>query len=94
MAQSGGPGSPPAAYDCYNITTVRYPADLKFVLGTNAFPGCSEDHGINNPLQSAHPGGLLVAFVDGSVHFISGTADLSVLLRIAIRDDGQGIGLY
>ncbi len=94
MAQSGAPGSPPAAYDCYNITTVRYPADLKRALGNTAFPGCSEDHGINNPLQASHPGGVLVAFVDGSVQFISGTTDLSVLLKIAICNDGQNIRLY
>jgi hypothetical protein len=93
MAQSGGPGSPPAVYDCYNITTVRYPADLKRVLGATAFPGCGEDHGIKNPLQSAHPGGMLVAFVDGSVQFISGTTDLTILLKIAICDDGQVVRL-
>ena len=50
-----------------------------------------EDHGINNPLQSPHPGGILVAFVDGSVQFISNTTELAVLLRIAIRDDGQNV---
>jgi prepilin-type processing-associated H-X9-DG protein len=94
VAVAGLPGTPPAAYDCYNITTVRYPPDYKRVLGTPAHPGCSEDHGINNPLQSPHPGGLLVAFVDGSVQFISGTTDLAVLLRIAIRDDGQNVRLY
>ena len=54
-------------------------------------PGCGEIMGLNNPLQAAHPGGLLVAFVDGSVQFISGTTDLAVLLRIAIRDDGQTV---
>ena len=92
-AIGGMPGSPPAVYDCYNITTVRYPANLKHVLGTTPCPGCSEDHGINNPLQSPHPGGILVAFVDGSVQFISGTTNLAVLLRIAIRDDGQIVKL-
>ncbi|MCU0977784.1 MAG: DUF1559 domain-containing protein [Pirellulaceae bacterium] len=81
--------SPAGPYDCYNITTVRYPPNYKRVLGTKALPGCSEDHGINNPLQSAHPGGLLVVLVDGSVQFISQTTDLAVLLRLAIRDDGQ-----
>jgi type II secretory pathway pseudopilin PulG len=62
-------------------------------------PGCAEERGStnaaghNNPLQSPHPGGLLVAFVDGSVQFISGTTDLGVFLRIAIRDDGQNVKL-
>jgi len=93
LANAGMPSTPPAAYDCYNITTVRYPPDYKEVLGASPLPGCSEDHGINNPLQSPHPGGLLVAFVDGSVQFVSGTTDLTILLRIAIRDDGQNIRL-
>lgn len=76
--------------DAYNVTTVRYRPYFKKVISTNQ-PGCAEDHGINNPLQSAHPGGLLVGMVDGSVQFISATTDLAVLLRLAIRDDGQNV---
>ena len=90
----------------HNLTTVRYKPDLKKVIDRTAggsagsrvggAPGCAEAHsnggqGINNPLQSPHPGGLLVALVDGSVQFISGTTDLAVLLRVAIRDDGQNV---
>lgn len=79
----------------YNLTTVRYKADLKRVI--NGAPGCSDVHtsgkGLNNPLQSPHPGGVLVAMVDGSVQFVSGTTDLGILLRIAIRDDGQNVKL-
>jgi hypothetical protein len=89
------PGGPPANWgaDCWNITTVRYPPNLKRVLGAQPLPGCSDNHGINNPLQSPHAGGLLVAFVDGSVQFISETTDLAVLLRLAIRNDGQPVVL-
>jgi len=90
-AQANRPAGPPPAYDCYNIATVRYPPGYKGVLGKSAFPGCSEDHGINNPLQSPHPGGVLTAFVDGSVQFMSEGTDLAVLLRTAIRDDGQNV---
>lgn len=75
----------------FNVTTVRYKPYVKEVLGAGAAPGCAEIFGLNNPLQAAHPGGLLVAFVDGSVQFISSTTDLAVLLRIAIRDDGQTV---
>jgi type II secretory pathway pseudopilin PulG len=87
------PGGPPATWgaDCWNITTVRYPPNFKRVMGPNPLPGCSENHGINNPLQSPHPGGLLVGFVDGSVRFIAERMDLAVLLRTAIRDDGQNV---
>jgi prepilin-type N-terminal cleavage/methylation domain-containing protein len=79
----------------FNVTTVRYKPDLKEVIsGTSGnVEGCGEICGLNNPLQSPHPGGILVAFVDGSVQFISGTTDLAVLLRIAIRDDGQNVKL-
>jgi hypothetical protein len=91
LAINGRPAGPPPVYDCYNITTVRYPPNFKRVLGESALPGCSEDHGINNPLQSAHPGIVLVAMADGSVQSISRTAELSLLLRLAIRDDGQKV---
>ena len=83
----GGPPSPWGA-DCWNITTVRYPPDFKLVMGNPPLPGCSENHAINNPLQSAHPGGLLVAMVDGSVEFVARQTELAILLRMAIRDDG------
>jgi type II secretory pathway pseudopilin PulG len=78
-----------------NITTVRYKPDLKEVLtsATAGYPGCSSIMGHNNPLQSPHPGGLLVGFVDGSVQFISQTTDIVTLLQIAIRDDGQNVDL-
>jgi hypothetical protein len=93
-----GPPAWQAATIMFNVTTVRYKPHLKEVIGstagsTTSAPGCGEIMGINNPLQAAHPGGLLVAFVDGSVQFISGTTDLAVLLRIAIRDDGQTVKL-
>jgi prepilin-type N-terminal cleavage/methylation domain-containing protein len=88
-------------YTC-NITTVRYKPNLKRVMdpadagGAGNAPGCDERHdwasnGANNPLQSAHPGGILCALVDGSVQFMSGTTDLAVLLRVAIREDQQNV---
>jgi hypothetical protein len=86
----GAPAAPWNA-DCWNITTVRYGAGEKRVLGAMPWPGCSENHGINNPLQSPHTGGLLFAMVDGSTHFLCSTADLAVVLRLAIRDDGQNV---
>jgi hypothetical protein len=91
--------------DTFNINTVRYKPDLKRVIdggsgingGGGSAPGCAQNRrggrGANNPLQSAHPGGILVAMVDGSVQFVSGTTDLAILLRIAIRDDGQTVKL-
>ena len=64
---------------------------------TGSAPGCSQNRrggrGANNPLQSPHPGGILVGMCDGSVQFIAGTVDLAVLLRLAIREDGQQVKL-
>jgi prepilin-type N-terminal cleavage/methylation domain-containing protein len=82
------------ALEVFNLTTVRIKPYMKKVLTGGADGnGCSENHGINNPLQSAHPGGLLVGMVDGSVQFITSTQDLAVLLRLSIRDDGQNVTL-
>jgi hypothetical protein len=97
MSNSQG-GDYGGAYTC-NVTTVRYKPDLKRVMdptGSGNAPGCDELHnwnscGGNNPLQSAHPGGILCALVDGSVQFMSGTTDLAILLRVSIRDDGQNV---
>jgi hypothetical protein len=83
------------AESLFNLTTVRYPIDLKRVMnGPGAgYPGCAQVMGHNNPLQSPHRGGILVGFVDASVRFISDTTDFAVLLRLAIRDDGQKVTL-
>jgi type II secretory pathway pseudopilin PulG len=101
-----GPGTPPTITPAppagfafpntgyaFNITTVTYKPNFKKVLGTAPFAGCGDVLGHNNPLQSAHPGGLLIAMVDGSVQFISQTTDMAILLRLAIRDDGQNVTL-
>ncbi len=91
--------------DTFNINTVRYKPDLKRVLdggsgingGGGSAPGCAQNRrggrGANNPIQSPHPGGVLVGMVDGSVQFIAGTTDLGVFLRLAIREDGQNVKL-
>ncbi|MCU0871102.1 MAG: DUF1559 domain-containing protein, partial [Pirellulaceae bacterium] len=92
--------------DTFNINTVRYKPNVKRVIdgstanyntpGASA-PGCSRNRrggrGANNPIQSPHPGGVLVGMVDGSVQFVSGTTDLGVFLRMAIREDGQTVKL-
>jgi len=74
-----------------NLTTVRYKPDLKKCMGGALGVAETQPNGHNNPLQSAHPGGILCGFVDGSVQFVSGTTDLGVLLRIAIKSDGQNV---
>jgi len=89
LLETPGDRPQPWGADCWNITTVRYRPNLRRVLGATSLPGCSENHGINNPLQSAHPGGLLVGLLDGGVQFMTEDTDLALLLRFAIRNDGQ-----
>jgi prepilin-type N-terminal cleavage/methylation domain-containing protein len=94
QSPTGGTADTNWKADLFNLTVVRYKPNLKKVMGvggTGNAPGCHPDHGINNPLQSAHPGIVLVGMTDGSVQSISQTTDLAVLLRLAIRDDGQNV---
>ena len=41
------------------------------------------------PYRSAHPGGAQFALVDGSVLFLTDSTPLSVLQRLAVRNDGE-----
>jgi prepilin-type N-terminal cleavage/methylation domain-containing protein len=105
---SGGGGQFATSGQLSNLTTVRWQPQKKDILGgvqqnvpglgavtvdgvTNFVP-TPETIGHNNPIQSAHPGGLLVALVDGSVQFMAQTVDVMIARRVAIRDDGQNIG--
>jgi len=74
----------------YNITTIRYPP------GTRDFdqPGIRENRGANNPLLSAHTGGVLSLLSDGSVRFLSNSINLLTLKQLATRDDGQVMASY
>jgi len=68
-----------------NVTTVRYPINMKTLL-----PGAGGNwlDGSNNSLHSNHPGGVEALNADGSVRFLSQTTELIVLRNLAIRDDG------
>jgi hypothetical protein len=86
-----------------SVTTIAYPINDKNNLGagwpvtTNSgvFTGdwssatsiCSYG-GINVPLNSAHPGGVLGLMADGSARFLSETTPLAVVAELATRDDG------
>ena len=67
----------------FNLTSIRYP------VGTRDYdlPGVGDNHGPNNPLLSAHPGGTQIALTDASARFLSETTDLETLKILADRDD-------
>ena len=74
----------------WNITTVRSRINEKNL--DNA-PGSEGNMACNRPIQSAHPGGVNVSFVDGSVHFLTDNLDLITLRNFAERNDGQNVSL-
>lgn len=74
----------------FNITTIRYAPGTK----NYNLPGIFDNHGSNNPLISAHPGGFEGVFVDGSTHFISNNIEMLTLKRLATRDDGGLVQEY
>lgn len=83
-------GTPPTyhleqAPPSWNITTVRYGPNTRDYL----LPGVDDNRGANNPFVSAHPGGIMSLAVDGAVHFLFDDTDITLLKRLATRDDGQ-----
>jgi len=84
-------GTPPhygtPSHPVFNVTTIRYELNMKDFTQ----PGIDNHHGPNNPLISAHPGGVYLAFLDGSVHFMDESLSLTLLKALATRDDGRVI---
>ena len=74
----------------FNLTTLRYPPNFR----TYGAPGVWENHGSNNPLLSAHTGGVHALLTDGHVVFISENINMLILRRLCSRDDGQVIGEF
>ncbi len=74
---------------CYNITTIRYSPNSNYDQ-----PGIRNNHGPNNPLASAHEGGVMVLLADGSARFVSENINLTTLKRLAVRDDGYPVGEF
>ena len=74
---------------CYNMTNVMYPINSKeYVEPGTANKGC------NKPFSSAHTGGIVGAFADGHVYFLTEEIDLQVLSDLCNRDDGNVLGSY
>lgn len=81
-----------------SMLTVRYPINqLKGSAGTGWSGTVATDgvgnQGVNLPLNSTHPGGVIVGLGDGSVRFLSQALPLAQLAALATRDDGQVLNL-
>ncbi len=100
---SGTPGNG-ASGDSYNTTTVRYPIGYKGFTGSRsdgfnvndltAVPLVAFPPGQNQPFNSVHTGGAYVLRADGGTRFLSSSIDLSILLKLAQRDDGNILDDY
>ena len=97
MTNGAGSGGDNRAF---NVTTVRWPVNQKKWPTISGAPGnCSgvgicDNTGQNIPLNSAHPGGVLILLGDGSVRFIAQTVSLDIVARLATRDDGLPVGNF
>ncbi len=74
-----------------NNVTLRYGPNAKVLgqPGVDDWTDWPDASPANPPLTSAHPGGVMVLKVDGSVQFMSDTVDLEVMTFQAVRDDGM-----
>ena len=75
----------------WNTTTIRYAINNR--TWENVGVGDSF-YGQNKPLTSPHTGGVMGAFVDGSVKFLRDSTPLPTLYNLANRDDGNVLGDY
>ena len=79
----------------FNLTTVRYPPNAPAVYeDTVNWPGVGYNFGNNNPMNSAHTGGVQVLMGDGTVRFISNSIDMLTLRLLCTRDDGKTLGEF
>jgi len=76
----------------YNITTVRYSPNAPVVNNNPSWPGVGSNFGSNNPLNSAHTGGVHVLLADGATRFLGDSIDMGVLRRLCARSDDQVVG--
>jgi prepilin-type N-terminal cleavage/methylation domain-containing protein/prepilin-type processing-associated H-X9-DG protein len=79
----------------FNMTTVRYKINRKSGWangnGNCASEGICQNASTNEPLNSAHPGGVNALLGDGSVSYLNDNTNLSVLAAYCIRNDGKAL---
>ncbi|QDU25563.1 hypothetical protein ETAA8_06320 [Anatilimnocola aggregata] len=83
-------GSPVAPDHVLNLVTIEHAIvtnnrdGTQPQWGTQGIGRC----GLNNPLLSGHPAGVVTGFADGHVQLVTKQTAPYVLKRLAIRDDG------
>jgi prepilin-type N-terminal cleavage/methylation domain-containing protein len=83
----------------FNCTSVRYPINAIGVVAAGtagnsaaaATAGVNNDVGLNIPLSSKHPGGILVALGDGSIRFVAQTTAQTVIHAMCTKDQGESL---
>jgi prepilin-type N-terminal cleavage/methylation domain-containing protein/prepilin-type processing-associated H-X9-DG protein len=78
----------------YTAMTIRYRINDKNNSGagwTNGAGGIGNNSGNNSPINSPHPGGAHVLFLDGATAFLNQSTALQTLAQLATRNDGQVI---
>lgn len=78
----------------YNTTTVAYGPNAPVIDQNSSWPGVGWNFGSNNPLNSAHTGGIHVLLADGSVRFIGDNIDMFTFRKLCSRNDGLAVGEF
>ncbi len=72
----------------FNTTSIRYTINTKTSFNSACGDGVCQNAGNNNPLRSAHPGGVNVGLADGSIRFLRDSTTAATLARLASMNDG------
>jgi prepilin-type N-terminal cleavage/methylation domain-containing protein len=78
----------------FNMNTIRYSPNAPAINNHANWPGVGDNFGSNNPLNSAHTGGVQILLGDASARFLSDNVDMLTLRRLSVRNDGQSLGEY
>ena len=77
-------------------TCIRYPINFgtNASVSSGAIPGADNTWDFNTIVNSYHAGGIHAGLADGSVRFLSDTADFNIVKRLGSMNDGEEIGEF
>lgn len=90
---SYGAGGAANLAQCFNITTVGFVINMKSVVTPAGGNPGSRERDCNTPIQSAHPGGAMVSFADGSVRMLNETLAKQTLFDLANGNDSKAVNV-